>query len=633
MISFPFLYEDELLYSAFARYHQCSGNENPKHSVEDIYGVKTVCASTTIPANLQMLCQRLPQTKINNPSFFIDKHTMLPYYAPFLQKDRYRELERVMSEDNGISIFMKLGRVASNIKSNEYLKYCYKCVTEEIKTNGEAFWHRTHQGEGVKICPKHKTWLIDSVVRYSERKHKQEFVPIELGLNVRESIKDVITNNAYEHYLFIAEQTYYLLNNKIEPLELKKLQKYYVAKVQEMGMTSVQGRIRWKELISSFSKYYGEELLQSLSCYVESGEDTWLHKLLRKPEICCHPLRHILFLGFLGETVPKIVNQIETVSYSSFGDGPWICLNKAAEHFQKPVVTSCDITRDYKTGHPIGTFSCSCGFVFSRKGPDKTNEDRYKIGRIKEFGRVWEDKLAELAQKKLSLRKMAKLLGVDPKTIKRNLNRRVDEQINITLNDNTIKFKNYRSEWAILLKNNVGKTITELRAISPRLFIWLYRNDREWLKDNYPLSEQRNIPLNGLLRVNWKKRDEEIAMKVETIVYTILSEKDNLTRVTRNEIGRRLGKLAWFLKYLDRLPKTLVIVNKSIETVEKFQIRRIKNVVRELRKTNASIKEWQVIRAAGLKKEFAESLKEVITNEIHSYPTKEEHTYVEDISV
>ncbi|MBV7508768.1 hypothetical protein KW850_26495 [Bacillus sp. sid0103] len=56
------------------------------------------------------------------------------------------------------------------------------------------------------------------------------------------------------------------------------------------------------------------------------------------------------------------------------------------QNISKNVLTSCVITRDYKTGLPVGTFTCSCGFVFSRKGPDKTNEDRYKIGRIKELG-------------------------------------------------------------------------------------------------------------------------------------------------------------------------------------------------------------------------------------------------------
>lgn len=229
-------------------------------------------------------------------------------------------------------------------------------------------------------------------------------------------------------------------------------------------MASVHGRIRWKELITSFSNYYGKELLQSLNCYVELGkEDTWLHKLLRKPKISCHPLRHILFLGFLGETIPKMVSQIDAVSYSPFGDGPWFCLNKAAEHFQEPIVTSCTITRDYKSGLPVGTFSCSCGFVYSRKGPDKTEGEQYKIGRIKNFGSVWEDKLAKFAQSGFSLRKMADLLGVDPITVKKRLTKKVDnKQKNTSFKQKEIQQK-YRNQWINMKKINEGASITDIR--------------------------------------------------------------------------------------------------------------------------------------------------------------------------
>lgn len=619
LISFPFLYEDELLYSVLARYHQNSGNENPKHSVNELFGSTTACASTTLPANLQKLCDRLPHLNVYTPSVFIDKHTLLPYYAPFIPKDRYLELRMGMSEDNGSSLFMKLGKVASTIKSNEYLKYCKECVNDELKTKGEIYWHRSHQIEGVKVCSKHKTWLVESNVPFSERKHKHEYIPLECSISVADSVNGVSSSENECNYLrYIADQTHYLLNNIIEPLGLEKLQKYYVARLQRKGLTSIAGRISWQELISSFNHYYGKEFLEGLNCYVDSGKgDTWLHKLLRKPRVSCHPLRHILLLGYLGETISSMISHIDSISYKPFGMGPWICLNKAAEHFHQPILTSCFITRDYKSNLPVGTFACSCGFVFSRKGPDKTNEDRYNIGRIKEFGRIWENKLAELEQKELTLRKMAKMLGVDSKTIKRKLIRRADEQKNTASHDSTVKIKKYRREWAILLKNNLGQTITELRALNPKLYTWLYRNDREWLKKNYPSSEETIDPISGVIRVDWKKRDEGIAIEVESIVYTILSEKNKFTRVSKNEIGRRLGKLAWFVKYLDQMPKTLVIVNKSIESVEQFQIRRIKNVVSDLRKTNASIKEWQVIRAAGLKKEFAESLKEIINKEIN----------------
>src|SRR5205807_1672488 len=72
------------------------------------------------------------------------------------------------------------------------------------------------------------------------------------------------------------------------------------------------------------------------------------------------------------------------------------------------------------SGSPIATFSCECGFIYSRTGPDTSAEDRWKRGRIEAFGRVWEKKLGLLwTNEMLSIRAIARQLGVDPLTIKR----------------------------------------------------------------------------------------------------------------------------------------------------------------------------------------------------------------------
>lgn len=84
------------------------------------------------------------------------------------------------------------------------------------------------------------------------------------------------------------------------------------------------------------------------------------------------------------------------IYYHPFGKAPWPCLNIAADHYLKDVVSEYIVISDYKTRKPVGTFACSCGFIYSRKGPDSREEDRYKVGRIKKFGDVWEQRLFEL---------------------------------------------------------------------------------------------------------------------------------------------------------------------------------------------------------------------------------------------
>ncbi|WP_051428343.1 TnsD family Tn7-like transposition protein [Bacillus sp. J33] len=615
MIFFPCLYEDELFYSVLARYHQYSGNENSKITMEEVFGSSTLCAATTLPSNFRKLVRRLPIPESYSDQQLINNHTFLPYFAPFIPNERYQELKLMMSESDGKFIYMKIGIPASKIKSPDYLRYCLECVETEKALHGECFWHRVHQAEGVVVCPKHGCYLTDSDVPYSERKNKHDLASLGKSVHLDKVSSSQDDSVQFKHRFFISEQTFYLLNNLIKPFGLENLRRFYIARLKQQGFATISGRIKWVDLIPKFNQFYGVSLLKELKCYIsETDEDTWLHKVLRKPKVSCHPLRHILLLGFLGETILSLQQQINS-DFEPFGSGPWPCLNRAAEHFKKPVVISCKITNDFKMKVPVGTFTCTCGFVYSRRGPDKKEDDLYKIGRIKTFGPVWEQKLAELSTQDLSLRKKAEILGVDPMTVKNKLN--IKEQLTENNSVNPL-LEGYRKEWSLLIKNNGDKTVTELRSLNPSVYLWLYRNDERWLKEHSPKARVSKVK-NLNQRVDWESRDKDVAEQVELIAKEIINGAGEVTRVSKNEIGRRISTLSLtsFINYIDRLPKTREALEKHVESIEQFQIRRIKYFIGELKKSKASLSEWEVIRAAGLKSEFADKLKHIIIKEIY----------------
>lgn len=615
LIIFPSPFEDELLYSVLARYHQYVGNENTKITMEDLFGSEFVCSTTVLSSNLRELCKRLPTPYMFTPQYIINHLTLLPYFSPFIPEKRYKELIQAMIEGNGSNAYMKLGKPASTIKSPKYLRYCPECIKEDDSKYGEIYWHRTHQVEGVKICPKHYTYLVNSNIPFTQRRNKHKYHSLSHCYCSKALRHDYCEDESViRHFKFISEQTYYVLNNEIKPLGLENLRKFYVAKLQKLGLATYSGRIKWVDFISSFNHYYGKKFLINLECFIEKDkEDTWLHKMLRKPKVTCHPLRHILILGFLRETISSMVSQIKTIQYEPFGSGPWPCLNRAAKHYREPVINSLEITRDYKSGRPVGTFTCSCGFVYSRKGPDESKDDRYKIGLIKVFGKVWEDKLQGLANSGISLRKTAEILKVDPNTVKRKLSPNKNKKA--AMANDTEKI-GYRNEWISMLQKHDNKSITEIRAVDPKIYIWLYRNDREWLSNHYP-EDVKKTNKNISSRVDWIQRDHFTAEKVKYIASEILFESNKLIRVTKNEIGRRLGILTTLYKNLDKMPKTEQVIYDVVESLEQFQIRRIKAVAIELRKSNPSLKDWELIRAAGLRKEFADKHRNIIKLEIN----------------
>lgn len=616
LIFFPFLYKDELLYSILARYHKYSGNDNYKTTMNEIFSSKNVCATVLFPTHLNMLSQQLATSETYSSSYLIEYHTFLPYYAPFVPKKRHKEIKRMMSDIKGGYIYMKLGKVASTVKSPKYLSYCLKCIEEDQTKNGEAYWHRTHQVEGVQLCPKHHTWLIESEVPYSMRKNKQELITIDQSKIHKKIEHKHVDSKVFGHLKFIAEETYYLLNMGIEPLGLSNITSFYIKRLREKELTTMSARVRWLEVIPMFNQYYGEEFLNDLNCFIDKNKgDTWMHKLLRKPKVSCHPLRHILLLGFLGETVSSLVEHLKDNEYKPFGNGPWLCLNKAANHYLEPQINSHVISKDYKSLLPVGTFSCSCGFVYSRKGPDKTNEDSLKIGRIKNFGPVWDRKLLEVAELNISLREKARILGVDPMTVKKKIDPPEIEKIEDNKNEARDK---YREQWKELLVEHDDKLITEIRSLNPNLYMKLHRNDKEWLKSNYPKNVQTISSQPANIKVDWSERDELIKREVQKKVLEILLKTKNnkLIRVTKHEIGRRIGKLALLNNNLDKMPKTKKVLTESVESTEQFQIRRIKYIVENMRKNNSKIKEWEVIRAAGLKTKYALQFKKIIQHEI-----------------
>ena len=165
-------------------------------------------------------------------------------------------------------------------------------------------------------------------------------------------------------------------------------------------------------------------------------------------------------LYFLELDVDVFVNQKDNVG--PFGTGPWPCLNKVAKHYRELVIPSVEVTRDFKSTDPIGTFICSCGFVYARKGPDLSLEDRLRIGRVKVFGEVWKSKLKQLFSRKLSTRAIARELGVDSKTVKRYLEGHevVSNQVKM---ENKALLEQYKNEMIEGIRNLPNLSRTALR--------------------------------------------------------------------------------------------------------------------------------------------------------------------------
>ncbi|MDQ6160952.1 TnsD family Tn7-like transposition protein, partial [Staphylococcus epidermidis] len=428
-------------------------------------------------------------------------------------------------------------------------------------------------------------------------------------------LQEVKPSNHFDIQVKLAKMSYQLLKADIKAFSRENIFQRYRLLLGEKNLLTTSNRIRQKELFGAFQAKFPNGYLDSYdSALVEEDEYNWLKVLIRNEKRQVHPLRHLFLLYFLDKDVEELLDVGE--DEGPFGKGPWPCLNKAADHYKQPVIQHVNITRDYKSSAPIGTFECSCKFVYARKGPDpdKSSEDIYRIGRVKVFGHTWEAKLQALASKEdLSIRAMAKTLGVDSKTVKKYLSK--DEQKEKSeCKVNPQMLQQYQHQLLEGMQQYPNDSRTQIRERFQKEYIYLYRHDRKWLLKYLPgrCGETRT---NNII-VDWSARDADYCAKIKQLHNELMALKKPV-RITNSLIGKRLGILSNLEKHLSKLPKTKKLLGNITESVPQFQIRRCCKVIDQMLQKKEPVLLWKVQRIGAVKSHHFHEIKPHLEAYIH----------------
>ncbi|HFJ9429042.1 TnsD family transposase [Bacillus cereus group sp. BceL293] len=580
-------YPDELMYSAIARYHFYSGNLDCKDTLEEVFQSRSVIPSVEIGSHFAILAEQLGSNY--SVETILANHTIYPYYAIFLTKQRHQEILRDVAS-NGQALYTRLGMIAGSICKKKGLYYCAECTKFDVEQFGEPYIHREHQLQGIDYCPHHEVQLRKYPVDIASR---IEYIRFELkNMNLPSIYK---ADPFAKISIHLSKQAYKLLQLPLHKFSREDIKLKYRASLFELNLITVSNRVRQKELYQAFKNKFPKGFLEKYESTLNIADEyNWLKVITRNTKRHVHPFRHLLMLYFLEQDIDDFVNQEADVG--RFGTGPWPCLNKAAEHYREFVIPSVEIKRDSKLKVPIGTFSCSCGFVYTRKGPDMSLEDRFRIGRVKVFGEVWESKLKQLSKKGLGTRAIARELGVDSKTVKKYLERHevVSNQAKI---ENKVLFEQYRNELIEGIQKLPNLSRTALRERFKKQYMFLYRHDKEWLMKNLPIKQQK---LDSTKTADWNKRDREYVAKIK-VLYKELLAKERPIRITVSAIGKRLGILANLERHVDKLSQTKELLEEITESVEQFQIRRCCKVIDQMITMDEPVILWKVQRIAAVK--------------------------------
>lgn len=611
---FPNLYPEELLYSWFARYHDHSGNKSSKQTMQELFGNMGSVAVVDFPNNLKAFYKNIAHFNPPNINDLIENHTMYSYYTAFQSKTmKRRAIDYIKNGGKPGAIHMFLGIAASTIKNWQYLRFCSSCVQHDRAKFGEAYWHISHQLPKVYYCHLHQELLHYSNIEF-RNPHKHEFISAERADLIPPHIINFFSLKIEQLLRKLSQDSIHLICYA-ENTAIQDFARIYKYLMQLDSYANHLGKVHQQYFTQQFKKYYGAEFLRLVDCdFDEHSDSSWLRNIVRKHRKAFHPVQHLLLLQFLNVSF-KDLEKFKGKKYEPFGQAPYYCLNPAADHYKKRIISKVAITTCTDTRKPIGTFSCECGFVYSRRGPDIDDADVFKIGRIKGFGHVWQAKLMELMASGLSYYRIAQILECDYATVKKYIHHSKvkDFQNDVPLLDLRIQKE---IEWLKLIETYSDFTVKQLREINPALYAWHYRNNRDWLKENSPKVPMKNT-VNK--RVDWEKRDLELLNQVKKAIKKLYAIEKPVY-VNKSRVAKEIGQLSLIEKLLDKLLRTKAYLNKHLETREQFQIRRIKWACRILfLEDKNNVVAWKVRRLAGLREGLSSTVETALENEIRLY--------------
>lgn len=599
LIFFTNPFPDELLFSVCARFHKRSGNIHEKATLQDLFSNRSITASVFLPSAISALIANMPPFSKYSEEQFIFENTLYPFISAFLPERQANKVYQSMLGNDGKDIYVRAGIIASGVPQNKFIRFCPLCFQDEEERYGEPYFHRTHQLSGIHCCLEHFTPLFNSTILTSGgSKHRFEFASKENCIVSDDAdtlghVSDSLREKYVYHVRQMAPYLKELLNRKFDHKELNWFGKKYKQALVAKGLAYYSGRVKQEDWRAYFLSRYNHSILDLFFSSIGNDGD-WLSMIVQKHRKSFHPIRHLLVMTALDISLGDLFKEEFALP---FGSPSWPCLNPVCGFYEQAVIKTMELTLCDKTKNPIGTFICPhCKFTYTRRGPDKAEQDRFRKTRVKSYGKVWGEKLKEQAKLDISLRELSRRMGADPNTVKRFLNQ---------TNNNTVEMENLESpsslstdqrKWLDLMKENPDKTTKQLRISNKALYMRLYRANNEWLKINSP----KPIKRSSKERIDWSKRDDRILGKVMEAVKFLLKPDQKPMRVTISKIGTIIGDKALLEKKISKLPKTKQYLDCQLETVEEFRQRRLTYVINEMEKNGDELITWVILRKAGL---------------------------------
>lgn len=602
LLFFPDPYPDEDFRSIIFRYHIISANETLKDTNLELFG-KNSSKYPIFPTKLNTLFERLPFGHPYNMEMLIYQHTWIGLLYSFIGTEKRKDLMKVI-KDGSENHFWISSLLPPNFFTSS-IRYCPECLVEDYNAYGVCYARRKHQVSITNHCIKHRVKLLDRCtvceekladlmnncfVRTPHCKNGHNLYDKKVNGNIDFDLSEDLNREVFNLIC--------LLNENANDLNKELIYNKILMGLWDKKLIHYKGRIMKKEMVHTLINKYGREKLNSIHIDVDQiSNKSFLGRIFSG-----NYLTHIFFYclviyDLLGPAKQFLSYKVEIANSLPFGNGPWECKNKICEGHKRKTISR--ISRKAKNSGGVvvtAEFKCPlCGQIYVKRWqPNKEIKEKVMI---KTMGYKWIKEVLNLYLEGEPVNKIAVKVGASEFGVARNL-KRIFGQSNTLKNEyreaaieiaNTYlemapsndfeeKRKKCRNQIIKTLKENPNLTRTDLYQKMFYVYQWLKTNDEKWLGENTPSIKRR-----GNNKIDLHEFDKTLTMKINGISkelyksYPYQIKKHKILNCLSSVESSRLKSMR------QRLPLSVDALQRNVEGVEGYLVRRLPYVVAQMR--------------------------------------------------